>query len=303
MLFMVAPATVNETAWVDALGAEVTYIDGPKYRTRCLRAGEGDEPPIILVHGIGGHVETYLKNVVPLAEKFDDRGVYAIDLIGHGFSSKPGEYTPQDYADHIEDIIHALGFDAAHIHGESLGGVIATWIGINRPELAESLGLNTTARIDDSMHEKVLTEEQLERKEQEIEDLYDRTAEMMEENFPRDLVARRVDWLFYKDPPEEIVDIRYNIYQRDDVQTTMPDIYGAERIMYDEDDFRSIDIPTLIVHSDHNPGTPWQTVEYIHEELLPNSTFHVYENAAHWPQWEQAELFNEHTHEFIESIS
>lgn len=298
---MVAPETVNQTAWVKALGAEITYVDGQEYRTRTLCAGGGDEPPVILVHGVGGHVETYLKNVVPLANALENRGVYAIDMIGHGFSSKPGSYTPKDYAAHIEDVVSELGFESAHIHGESLGGVIATWIGINRPDLAESIGLNTTARIDDSIHETVLTDQQLERKDREMQDLFARTREMMDAGFPRELVARRVDWLFYDKPPEEVVDIRYNIYQRDAVQDEMSAIYGTEREMFVADDFRSIDVPTLVVHSDHNPGTPWQTVDYIHEELLSNSEFHVYENSAHWPQWERADLFNKHTAAFIES--
>ena len=42
--------------------------------------------PIILIHGIGGNVESWLPNFQALAAK---HRVYALDLLGHGLTDKP----------------------------------------------------------------------------------------------------------------------------------------------------------------------------------------------------------------------
>lgn len=290
-----------ESAWTAMLGGEIRYIDGGKYRTRCLRAGGGDEPPLVLIHGTGGHAESYLRNVMPLADRLPERDVYSIDLIGHGYSSKPGSYTLEDYAGHIEKFLSAIGHDSAHIHGESLGAAIAARLGLDHPELVETLGLNTMAVIADEIHEKALSAAQIERMNEAGQDLFDRTNEMMDAGFPRDLVRRRVDWLFHGGPPEELVDIRYEIYARETNREHMPQIYSGRSDMpgFEESDFERIDAPTLIIHTDHNPGTPADTMRYIHENCLSDSRLYVLEDAAHWPQWEQAELYNQYTAEFI----
>lgn len=283
------------------LGAEVKYEEGGGYRTRCLHQSGGDEPPIILIHGVGGHAESYLKNVVPLAERLPDRDVYAIDLIGHGFSSKTGNYALPDYGEHVESFIRQLDHERVHIHGESLGAMVATWLAVNRPDLVVTIGLNTMAIVSDDIHQEVLSDERMERMNRESEDLFERTQEMMDSGFPRELVRRRVEWLFHGDPPEELVDIRYHIYQREEVREHMPGIYAERGRMesFGEDDFRRIEAPTLVIHTDHNPGTPADSMEYVHENLLSNSEFHVLPDAAHWPQWERADRYNRHTAEFV----
>src|SRR5262249_3302604 len=54
------------TFWTEALGAEVRYYDAGGIRTRVLEAGTGD--PVVMIHGLSGHAETFIRNVVPLAE-------------------------------------------------------------------------------------------------------------------------------------------------------------------------------------------------------------------------------------------
>lgn len=292
-----------KSVWAHNLGAEVLHVQGDKFTTRCLVAGDRGELPIIFIHGIGGHLESFAKNVVPLARELDDREIYSIDLIGHGYSSMTGTYTLEKYADQVEELIYTRGYERAHVHGESLGGMIATWLAIERPKLLKSIGLNTTARIHGDIHEKVLEEDQIRLMKEEKQELYDRTEEMMSKGYPRDLVQRRVEWLFHRDPPSEITDIRYHVYQREIVQKHMGAVYGAKKPYFEENDFLKIDTPTLIVHTKNNPGTPWQTMEYIHSKLLDDSRFHVYENSAHWPQWEQASNYNDDTKDFVRSFS
>jgi len=296
------------TFWTEMLGGRIEYVQGDQYRTRCLHTGSGDEPPLILIHGIGGHAETYIKNMVGLADRLGDRSIYAVDLIGHGYSDAPTDidYTISDYQDHIEDLIHALGYESAHVSGESLGGWIACRFGIDRPELVESIGLNTMAGLGASVQDHV-SEAIREKQDEETQDLYDRTMSMLEESFPRDGVRRRCDWLFVDEPPEEIVDVRHQIYQREEVQEVMPQIYhlvladATEDPFISTDELSSIDVPTLLIHSTYNPGAKTDMIEYV-VDLIPNNEYELFENSAHWPQYEEAEKFNRVTAAFINNL-
>ena len=68
----------------DLLGCEQTFVDTGKYRSRIIEKGEGT--PLILMHGGGGHAETYARNMDRLSKVCHP---IAIDFIWHGMSSAP----------------------------------------------------------------------------------------------------------------------------------------------------------------------------------------------------------------------
>src|ERR1019366_7818195 len=74
--------------WTDLAQGDFSlgYIDVKGIRTRCLAAGHGDGPPLILLHGSGGHLEAYQRNILEHAKHMR---VWAIDMLGHGFTDKP----------------------------------------------------------------------------------------------------------------------------------------------------------------------------------------------------------------------
>ena len=59
-------------------------VDGA--RMRYLQAGSG--PPLILLHGMMGYSFSWRLNIPVLARH---RTVYAVDLIGTGFSDRPAQ--------------------------------------------------------------------------------------------------------------------------------------------------------------------------------------------------------------------
>lgn len=295
----------EKTAWVRTLGAEVQYVGSEPYETRCLSAGSGDKPPLLLLSGIGGHVESYLKNVVPLAEKFDNREVIAIDYIGHGFSSAPEDldYTLEDYADQVEYVLDQLGYESAHVHGESLGGMVSAWMGINRPHRTETIGLNTPAGLL-QLDPPTVTEQDKAETQEQLQDLADRTMEMLDAGVTRETVRRRLDWLFVNETPsDELVEIRYQIYKQDQVQEVMPQIYQSTLIddfhLWSREEVENLDVPVLFIYSSHNPGAPASAAEFA-TDMMPTSEYHLYEHSAHWPQWEEAKQYNEDTATFVD---
>jgi pimeloyl-ACP methyl ester carboxylesterase len=298
-----------DSAWVHHLGGRVEYVEGDRFTSRMIAAGGGDEPPLVLLHGIGGHAETYVRNVRPLAEALGDRLVCAIDFVGHGYSSRPPDlgYHIEDYMDQVEEFVGALGHDTAHVHGESLGGWVAGRLGLDRPELVETVGLITTSgvyHIDTSgAVEEGVKEESIEG----IENLYETSMRMLDEGVTRQTVADRLQWLFVEEVDEELVDVRHEIYGQEANQAAMRVIYESflgdvqdpDRYFTTEE-LRELEAPTLVIHTEHNPSAQKELARYVHD-LIPTSEYHLYEHSAHWPQWEEPDRYHEDTLAFLDA--
>src|SRR4051812_31623413 len=70
---------------VELLGTQTRMVQGERWRHRVIECGDGGEP-LILIHGIGGHAETFARNLHNLAEH--GFHVYAIDALYHGLTDK-----------------------------------------------------------------------------------------------------------------------------------------------------------------------------------------------------------------------
>ena len=98
-------------------------------------AGSGE--PVLLIHGLGGSIESWTNNAGELAKSLQ---VIAVDLPGFGLSDKPKmSYTIKFYRDFIIQFLKLLQLKKASIVGSSLGGHIAAEVAISRPDLAKRL--------------------------------------------------------------------------------------------------------------------------------------------------------------------
>ena len=88
----------------------------------CIDDTEQGENPLLLIHGLTGNKTT----MYPIRDMFkDDYRVITIDTRGHGESTRPEEYTIDDHANDVHEIINELGFEKANILGYSMGSYIA----------------------------------------------------------------------------------------------------------------------------------------------------------------------------------
>jgi pimeloyl-ACP methyl ester carboxylesterase len=101
-------------------------------------AGEGD--PVLLLHGLGATKVSFLPTVAALAGEYR---MIAVDLPGFGDSVKPirAAYDPEFFARSVVALIDALGFERAHLVGNSMGGRVAIEVGLRAPERVGRLGL------------------------------------------------------------------------------------------------------------------------------------------------------------------
>jgi pyruvate dehydrogenase E2 component (dihydrolipoamide acetyltransferase) len=162
LLAVVAPEQVSETeidtfvagfavpepsgdaqSEAEAIKPREIEVDGR--RLRYLELGEGEGVPVLLVHGFGADLNTWMFTQPALAE---ERRVIALDLPGHGGSAKEmGAGDGDSLTDAVEAALGALEIERVHLVGHSMGGAIATLLALRRPERVSSLTLIGSAGL------------------------------------------------------------------------------------------------------------------------------------------------------------
>ena len=88
----------------------------------CIDDTEEGEKALLLIHGLTGNKTT----MYPFRDMFkDEYRVITIDTRGHGESTRPKEYTIDDHASDIHEIIKKLDLDKVDVLGYSMGSYIA----------------------------------------------------------------------------------------------------------------------------------------------------------------------------------
>ena len=105
------------------------------------------KPPLLLVHGFGGGVGLWAKNLDALSQHFE---LHAIDLVGFGRSSRArlvaradpgGEQAEQQLVDSIEHWRQAMGLDKMVLLGHSFGGYLVGAYALRYPDRVTHLVL------------------------------------------------------------------------------------------------------------------------------------------------------------------
>ena len=103
----------------------------------------GQGQPLLFIHGLGSSTRDWEAQVSPFAANYQ---VITFDLRGHGRSDKPpGPYTLPLFTADTAGLLKALGLDAAHVVGISLGGGIAFQLALDYPELVKTLTIVNSA--------------------------------------------------------------------------------------------------------------------------------------------------------------
>jgi 2-hydroxy-6-oxonona-2,4-dienedioate hydrolase len=250
-------------------------------RTRVLQAGSG--PELVLLHGTGGHLEAYARDLAGLAADFH---VTAYDMVGHGWSDLPDRpYTIDVLSDHLVSLLDVLGIERAHLSGESLGGWVVAWVAAHHPERVDRLVLNTPGNIAN--------------KPDVMQRMRDSTMAAVLD--PSDeTVRRRVEFLFHHKEmvTDELVNLRRSVYSRPGfVQAitntlVLQDPEVRKDFAWDPSWVSRVGAPTLLLWTDHDPTGGLDEAAML-LDWLPDARLFVIEDAGHWPQWEQVEDYLE----------
>jgi len=127
-----------------ALGGEARFFRWKHGRVFYKSSGAQNEgPPLVFIHGIGAGSSSFMwrKNFDDLARDFR---VYALDLLGFGFSDKPAAapYSADLYVELITDFIREVSGFPVNVIASSLGAAYAIRVADEHPELIDSMVLN-----------------------------------------------------------------------------------------------------------------------------------------------------------------
>ena len=127
-----------------ALGGEAHFFRWKYGRVFFKASGaENSGLPLVFIHGVGAGASSFMwrKNFDELAKDFR---VFALDLLGFGFSEKPAgaSYSADLYVELITDFIREVSGYPANVIASSLGAAYAIRVADEHPELIHAMVLN-----------------------------------------------------------------------------------------------------------------------------------------------------------------
>lgn len=273
-----------ESVWSDlqAVPFSQGYLDVAGVRTRYLQAGDRDKPPLVLLHGSGGHAEAYIRNLESHAEHFS---TWSIDMLGHGYTDKPGHPLEiSHYVDHLLAVFDTIGAERVHLSGESLGGWVASKVASAHADRIERLALNTAggSQADPVVMKRIIT-----------------LSMAAVEDPTWETVQARIKWLMADKAKDydDIVASRQRIYRQPGFVEAMRDIMALQdpviraRNIISAEEYGTIAAPTLVLWTSDDPTADVSEGRRI-SEMIPGARFEVMQGCGHWPQYEDPKTFN-----------
>jgi pimeloyl-ACP methyl ester carboxylesterase len=240
---------------------------------------EGDGVPLVQVHGLGTGRRNFDLIRPHLARRLH---VYDLDLPGYG-ESDPQEQprSIDEFAEDVAEFIEALELGPAHVHGGSMGGMIALALAARHPELVDRLVITcTSARADNSARMMYRTW---------------RTAAKAGSEALAELTSLQGFSRGFWDRPEGPATVGAFVTA---LSTTTPDEFLRDLTAIEsvdlEDDIPHVRAPTLLLGADEDVITPLSASSSgigmtDLERLIPNARLEVLEGCGHFITIERPE--------------
>jgi pimeloyl-ACP methyl ester carboxylesterase len=250
--------------------------------------GPANGIPVVLFHGTAAWSELWRRTIDALAAA--GYRVIALDLPPFGFSDRPGNYTRQDQAMRVNDVLTQIRSAPAIIVGHSFGAGAATELVMRYPERARALvlvdgALGLTAvpsdtpsllqpkwvreilvslTITNPLATRTLLELLIEKKQRALPEYVEILQRPMKQ---RNSTADIADWLYY--------------------------FLGADRnaASADRNAYARVKLPVAMLWGDKDTITP-MTQAHDLQTLLPQATLTLLPGLGHIPQIEDPDLFN-----------
>lgn len=258
------------------------YVDALGLRTRLVEVGSPDAPPLVMLHGTGGHWEAFSANLPVFSKHFR---CLAFDMLGCGFTDKPDRpYEIKDYVEHVLAVLDVMGVERASFIGVSLGSWVTCRLALTAPERVEKIILNAPSGLLPLPKSAAAA--------------VDARRRVSTEDSPSWTDIQGIlEHLFY-DPSvlvDDIVAVRQRIYSLPSAPLertlTLFDPEVRQRNLLTNGEWAAITAPALVIAHVDAPDDYLRTGLAI-AELMPNATVAEMRQVSHWPQFEQPDAFN-----------
>ncbi|MFC2064631.1 alpha/beta fold hydrolase [Chloroflexota bacterium] len=260
---------------------------------------EGQGPPLILLHGMGGSAAGWLPCIDNLKKFYK---VYVLEMVGHGSTGGSANEMEgiNDMAKFVIHFMDAMNIDQAAIVGHSMGAVISLELTIKYQDrvsklvIADSSGLGRgVTPIFRLLSTPVLGEILLKSTIAKDMETFVRQKRKEFSNAPS-VTNELAQQLFIKE------------YKPDQYRTTLKLLRKGFNWFGQRKEFRApilqglpqITCPTLIIWGRQDTIVPYKHGE-VAAQNIPDSTLQVIDNCGHVPMFEQPEIFNQLILEFL----
>lgn len=245
-------------------------------------SGKEGAPMVVLSHSLSSSMIMWEPQLAVLEPRFQ---VLRYDMRGHGQSDAPeGAYTLEQLGEDVIGLLDALEVKTVHFVGLSIGGMIGQCLGLNHAHRLDRLVLCDTTAIIPVEARQLFVEREQAAREKGMAALVQGTLE------------RWFTPSYLQENPPEVEMIRDQV-----LATPVAGYVGCSQAIMGLnylDRLSEIQLPTLIMVGEDDPGTPVSESEAIHERI-PGSRLEVLPHAAHLSNIEQANAFNDHLMGFL----
>jgi pyruvate dehydrogenase E2 component (dihydrolipoamide acetyltransferase) len=264
---------------------------GPKPETvqvagatlRYLPAGTSGDP-VLLLHGFGGDLDNWMFAIPALAQ---DHVVYALDLPGHGGSSKDvGAGDRLEFLiDAVQRFLDTQELTRVHLVGHSLGGLVAASLALRDPGRVLSLTLVSSAGLGEEVNGEYLDQ-------------------FISASSRRELKPALE--LLFADSGQvtrQLVDDVLKYKRIDGVEATLRSVAdqvfaGGQQQVLVGDRLASLGVPILVIW-----GAEDQIIPAEHAQRVPDDAHvHVLEGSGHSPHMEAPGNVNGVMHRFLAGV-
>ena len=268
------PTLKPAEGYIDVTGGKVWY----------KIVGEGDNTPVLILHGGPGATSYYLR---PLAALGTDRPVIFFDQLGCGRSTLTMDTSQMNipfYVDEVEQVKKALGLKEFYLYGQSWGTILATEYYFTHPEgikgiilaspaLSGKLWMRDAALLLRQMPDSLRQIIQQHEKEKTFDDPeYQRAVTIYYQKH----VACKLPWSPDIDSTFKYLGKDVYVHMNGPSEFTFTgtlQYYDATKRLH------NIKIPSLFICGEYDEARP-ETTQY-YASLVPGSKFVVIRNAAH----------------------
>jgi pimeloyl-ACP methyl ester carboxylesterase len=272
------------------------YIRVDGINTRYWALGDRGSP-VLFIHGLGGAIDYWYKNVFALAETHQ---VYALDWVGSGKSDKPETiYNIDDLSQFIVHFMDAVGLERATLIATSVGGTIALKIALVSPDRIDKLVLIGIGGLGNSVAfparltslpgvGELLSSPSTGAAKFTIQQCFYNPEPYLNDSEFIDLVLRNMS--------AEVLKFQTRTFR------TMGNFLGIRSDFWQpiRDRLSEIQLPTLIIWGKQDRIFPVSYAQVL-ATGMPAAKLQLFDRCGHWPYLEYATEFNRSVIEFLSS--
>lgn len=262
-----------------------SYIDADGLKTFYVKAGSGF--PVVLFHGAAPGAcakVNWQLNIEPLAAA--GFTVYAYDQAGFGNTDNPDDLSIEYRVKHAKAFIDALALDRYHVVGNSVGGYIAARLALEDPRVNRFVTTTSgTLAPRGSAESQALGQKHSEELREYVPSEDNMRALTRGTLFRQELVT------------EDLVRARHemSIGKNQEAARQRRGVKPPRSLL---DELPSLETKTLLLWGAQDRGVSVERGLLLFQ-LIPHAEFHLFDQCAHWVQWDQAGRFNRLVADFL----